>query len=161
MKLTLKTCLKLVLTLLAILCCAVSLQHWLALRTAYESMKNVHNIAATKAIALEKTFSYMIRERLGAAIYSFAADEAMPDQQDRMLKVLPTHLVNIEKYLSIFESIKLPDAEGEKLSDAVVSQFHNYLEGFVKPTFNAVKDGDIKKMKRLAAAPVFLDTDLG
>jgi hypothetical protein len=24
-----------------------------------------------------------------------------------------------------------------------------------------VKDGDIKKMKRLAAAPVFLDTDLG
>jgi methyl-accepting chemotaxis protein len=140
------------LVLIELIVFGISIDNWMNSLSWYRQTQRIHDITATKAIALEKTFAYMIRARLGAAVYSFAADQAQPDQQDLMLKVIPAHLKNVEKYLAIFDSIKIPDTEGQQLSDQLVQQFHNYLDNFVKPSHEAVLSKDMVKMKQVQLA---------
>jgi len=140
------------LAIFGLLIVSLSVQHWYALRQAHATMVTLHNIASTKAIALEKTYAYMMRERLGAAVYSFGGDENMPDQQKRMLDVLPMHLQNIDKQLAVFESVQLPDAQGQALAGTLVNAFHGYVDNFVKPTYVAVQHNDMHEMKRLQLA---------
>jgi methyl-accepting chemotaxis protein-2 (aspartate sensor receptor) len=140
------------LALFCLIIVAVSIQHYFAQRQANTSMLRLHEIASTKAIALEKTYTYMMRERLGAAVYSFGADEKMPDQQKRMLDVLPAHLQNIQKQLAAFEAVKLPDEAGDALARTVVVAFQGYIDNFVRPTYEAVKRDDMPGMKRVQLA---------
>jgi methyl-accepting chemotaxis protein len=131
---------------------ALSISQWLTLNRAQAQLQKTQDVAATKALALEKVFGYMVRERLGAAVYSFAIDNALPDQQALMLKVLPTHLKNIDKFLGIYESVKLDEPQGQQLADAAAAQIRHYLEDFVKPTYAAVQRNDTVTMKSLQLA---------
>ncbi len=138
--------------LVAAIFLALSIQQWFALHKAQSQAQKTQDVAATKALALEKVFGYMVRERLGAAVYSFAADKSMPDQQELMLKVLPSHLQKIDEFLGVYESIKLTEPEGQQLADNASAQIRNYLEQFVKPTYAAVQRNDMDAMKSLQLA---------
>lgn len=130
----------------------ISVDKWQNSVAWYEQTQKIHEITSTKAIALERAYIFLLRVRLGAAVYSFAGDTHQRDQQELMHKLMPPALKNVEAQLAVFDSIKLPDPEGQQLSDQLLSQFRGYLDNFVRPAYEAAMANDVEKMKAIQVA---------
>lgn len=119
------------------------------IREGAESLAAVERIAVRKQLALEKTFTFMMRGRLGAAVTQFAHEEQMPDEVQKLLKIIPGHEKQARRYIDEFAAIKMDEPQGQALSDELAKALRNYLDKYVVTTIAVTQEGDMARMRKL------------
>lgn len=114
-----------------------------------ESIDDVNRIAVEKQLALEKTFTSMMRARLGAAVAQFARDEGRPDEASKLIDIIGGHERNARRYIDQFAAITMDEPEGQTLSDALAASMRDYLDRYVTTVIAAAKANDVSLIRRL------------
>ncbi|WP_162300480.1 methyl-accepting chemotaxis protein [Corticimicrobacter populi] len=113
------------------------------------SIANVNSIAVEKQLALEKTFTSMMRARLGAAVAQFAREENNPAEADKLIDIIGGHERNARRYIDEFAAITMQEEEGRTLSDALAASMRDYLDRYVTTVIAAAKANDTSLVRRL------------
>jgi len=113
------------------------------------SIANVNSIAVEKQLALEKTFTSMMRARLGAAVAQFAREENNPAEASKLIDIIGGHERNARRYIDEFAAITMEEEEGRTLSDALAASMRDYLDRYVTTVIAAAKANDPSLVRRL------------
>ncbi|MEQ4617468.1 MAG: methyl-accepting chemotaxis protein [Corticimicrobacter sp.] len=114
-----------------------------------QSITTINQIAVEKQLALEKTFTSMMRARLGAAVAQFAREENRHDEASKLIDIIGGHERNARRYIDQFAAIPMAAPEGQALSDTLAASMRDYLDRYVTTAIAAIKANDVQLLRRL------------